>query len=460
MGSELTVGIDGAEGLNRRIIWHRNGVGITGASGSTYTLSADDVGQEISAGVEFSRAGYQTLGVMSPPTDVVRGAPFSATYADILGETGIGQILSVETEGWTPTPSAFGFQWLVDGQEVQGATSNEYEVVSADFGKRVSVEVTGSLNGYETTAIVAQASNDVVAELAFKSTRSPYLHPTEIVRAYGILESTVGEDSASGWDPEPTSWDYQWLRGSVAIPGATGPTYEISPEDEGSQLALEVTVARSGYETTIVRSGLTSAVREPFSFDTPWPPEITCFSGGVYSTLTATIQEWYCSGCVPAPEPTSWAYQWLRDGVPIAGATERTFNTSVSDGGTEISVRVTGSRPNYAPTSRTAPAVAIPEAQIRYTYPTGSGLNPPSCGSHTFVSGEIVIPSHNEYIGQSTQGLRADRYSADFTRLGNGGYATNTRHEIWVRDTFFSSWEMLAAGTGSPTVRLTCSCLG
>jgi len=44
-------------------------------------------------------------------------------------------------------------------------------------------------------------------------------------------------------------------------------------------------------------------------------------------------------------EPTSYFYQWLRDGVPIAGATGKSYTTVEADAGAEIKSEVTASNP-------------------------------------------------------------------------------------------------------------------
>lgn len=49
----------------------------------------------------------------------------------------------------------------------------------------------------------------------------------------------------------------------------------------------------------------------------------------------------------PVPERLDW--QWLRDGIPIPGAIHQTYKVSDSDIGFRISVRMTGSAPNFVP---------------------------------------------------------------------------------------------------------------
>lgn len=463
-GSSLQVALSGSTGLTTSLQWLRDGAPISGATSTSYTLQTIDVGKTVSAQVTFTKAGFSPLVVVTRGADI-RPADFESTdHTAVSGSAGVGQELLANYSVWRPEPTTVSFQWFADSVAIPGATGDTYTLTSGELGKRVAVQVTGGKEGFATRSAMSNQTAVVASEIPFEASRAPYLHPTEVVRAYGMLESNLGSGSSNhGWSPQPSEWQYQWLRNGVPIEDETERYYSIRPEDEGFRLSVSVTGLRAGYVSTTISSGQTQTVREPFRFDAPlvgqWPT-IRGFSEGVYSTLRADIQEWYFPGAVPAPTPTTYTYQWLRNGVPIAGATDRTYNTTLADAEKSISVDVTGSRPNYQPMTRKSDLLQIPALRLRYIYPTGSGLNLPSCGSFDFVSGEVVFPNHTPYVGQSTPGLRADIYRADFQRLGNGGRAINTRHEIWTRPNFFSSWSLLAAGSWSPTVRLTCSYWG
>ena len=53
---------------------------------------------------------------------------------------------------------------------------------------------------------------------------------------------------------------------------------------------------------------------------------------------------------------TAFTYRWLRNGVPISGATDSTYKVRTADKGSKITVRVTGSRFGYTTVSRTSAA--------------------------------------------------------------------------------------------------------
>lgn len=73
----------------------------------------------------------------------------------------------------------------------------------------------------------------------------------------------------------------------------------------------------------------------------------------VQQTLTAVAGGW-------SPAPTAITYQWLRHGVPIAGATQAAYRVGAGDAGAALTVRVTANRDGYLTANRQSAAVTIP----------------------------------------------------------------------------------------------------
>ncbi|HWT33832.1 MAG TPA: cell wall-binding repeat-containing protein [Microbacterium sp.] len=80
--------------------------------------------------------------------------------------------------------------------------------------------------------------------------------------------------------------------------------------------------------------------------------------------LTARTGTW-------SPAPTRFAYQWLRNGTAVTGATTSTYKVTNSDAGQTLSVRVTGSRLYYRTVTQTSAVTAavtgIPTARLSGT---------------------------------------------------------------------------------------------
>jgi hypothetical protein len=70
------------------------------------------------------------------------------------------------------------------------------------------------------------------------------------------------------------------------------------------------------------------------------------------------------------PTPTSFTYQWRRDGVPISGATAKTYVLQLADIGHPITVEVTGVKTNYLAEPQTSDPTGDVTAADYATAPT------------------------------------------------------------------------------------------
>ena len=107
---------------------------------------------------------------------------------------------------------------------------------------------------------------------------------------------------------------------------------------------------------------------------------------GVSSLGTAVGSTLSCAGGPlnpPAPNPTSIGYQWLRNDVPIAGATSATYTTVAADGGTAVQCQVFAITPNNNDVGSTQvsaatvisppPGTALPTPPASIGAPSASG---------------------------------------------------------------------------------------
>ncbi len=66
------------------------------------------------------------------------------------------------------------------------------------------------------------------------------------------------------------------------------------------------------------------------------------------------------------PTPDSISYQWLRNGEPIAGATDRTYVTTVADGNAQLAIQATPHRYGYNEDPFTAGAVRVDTTSVGF----------------------------------------------------------------------------------------------
>ena len=128
--------------------WLRDGQPISGATGASYTLGADDVGRLVSLRVTGTKAGYGTVQTFSAAHSV-GGKKFSkAGGAKLSGTAKVGKSLKVKLGKFSPKPARITYQWLRNGQLIGGATKSKYKLVKADKRQKVSVRVTATKPGY------------------------------------------------------------------------------------------------------------------------------------------------------------------------------------------------------------------------------------------------------------------------------------------------------------------------
>jgi hypothetical protein len=144
------------------------------------------------------------------------------------------------------------------------------------------------------------------------------------------------------------------------LAGATSYTVEIRPASGSGSTTTANTVASAFAATTNFVSGTYiwtvtakdasgSAVgsgQATFSVNNQLvaaqATQISAPAGtGVGATLTSTAPAWN------QPDVSN-AYQWLRDGSPISGATSATYTLTTTDYGKAVSLRVTAKRPGFA----------------------------------------------------------------------------------------------------------------
>jgi hypothetical protein len=82
------------------------------------------------------------------------------------------------------------------------------------------------------------------------------------------------------------------------------------------------------------------------------------------------------------PQPTDVGYQWLRDGVPIPGATTRDYIVSPDDVGHRLAPQVTGTREGYTPTAFTGTALDARKIETRVSLDVRRAVPP---GGHRKV---------------------------------------------------------------------------
>jgi hypothetical protein len=240
VGSKLTasIGTWSPSTVTRKYQWYRDGEPIEGARSSSYYLQGADLDAFITIVVTGSKSGYTT--VTRESNGVTIGRALTATPTPtISGSATTGETLTVDTGEWGPDPVELSYQWKRSGVVIAEATEPSYLVTLADYGKSLTVSVTGAKEGYTS---VTKTSAGKTAYKALTLTPVPTITGTLTV---GSKLTAV----AGTWGPSTVTKTYRWKKDGVSIASATGSTYTIKVADAGAEITVTVTGSKSGYTT-------------------------------------------------------------------------------------------------------------------------------------------------------------------------------------------------------------------
>jgi hypothetical protein len=148
--------------------WTRNGVAISGATASTYTIQLADDGTTIRVEVKGTNAyGASAFVASSNSVSAVDAvAPTNSVAPVISGTPLVGEVLTTTTGTWAgiPTPT-FAYQWKRGVTNV-GTNATTYTLVAADAGQSITCVVTatnagGSANATSNALTVVNTLLDV-----------------------------------------------------------------------------------------------------------------------------------------------------------------------------------------------------------------------------------------------------------------------------------------------------------
>ena len=245
---------------------------ISGASSSSYRVSAADVGHRLRVVVNASNSAGAAAAT-SAATGVVaaRGnAPTLAAEPGISGTPRDGSILSASNGSWHNSPTSFRYQWLrcdsnaANCGAIGGANARRYTIVTADVGRRLRVTVTAS-NSFGSASANSNATATVQATGAAPANTSlPWI--------FGATKEGSKLDANNGtWSgTQPFTFSYAWRRcdsvgnACVDISGASAVSYVAATADVGHTLRVAVTTRNA--------KGAAAALSPPTGLISPAKP--------------------------------------------------------------------------------------------------------------------------------------------------------------------------------------------
>lgn len=285
--------------------WLKNGGTIGGATAATLAIAATtlaDAGNYSvvvtnSAGSVTSTAATLTVNAAAPtpppappPVTPTANAPvIVAQPASQTATVGGSATFSVTATGTAP----LSYQWRKNGIAITAATAASLTLANLQAGDAGSYHVA-----------VANTAGSVVSTSATLTINTPPVFSSHPASRTLTVGSPLALAATVSGTPPPA---YQWFRDNVPLSGATQAALSIAAVQLGDAGAYRVVATNAaGTATSTVATVTVHA-----------PPRIT--TAAVDQAVTAGETLSLSVAATGTPPPT---FQWLKDGVEIAGATE------------------------------------------------------------------------------------------------------------------------------------------
>jgi pectate lyase/pectin methylesterase-like acyl-CoA thioesterase len=221
--------------------WRKNGAGIAGATGPSFTI----------ASLQFSDAGAYTVVVSNgagsvvsdPATLIVSATPVPPTITAQPASTTVVAGSQAQFMVTAAGSSPLGYQWRKDGSAIPGATSATYVIASAtaDDAGSYTVTVTNSAG----VATSDPATLTVIIPPSIVTPPAPQIVNAGATATFSVV--------ASGTEP----LTYQWRKNGADIPSATSDTLTLNNVQAADAAGYAVVVSNAGGSVTSPAATLT-----------------------------------------------------------------------------------------------------------------------------------------------------------------------------------------------------------
>ena len=346
---------DGLDNVSYSYQWISNDgntdTDIGGQTGSTYTLTDEDVGKSIKVRVSFTDDADHEETLTSAATGVVAAKSNSpATGAPTIdGTAQVGETLTVLTNGITDEDGldnvSYSYQWISNDEntdtDIGGQTGSTYTLTDEDMGKSIKVRVSFTDDADHEETLTSAATGVVAAKPNSPATGAPTIDGTaQVGETLTVLTNGITDEDGL----DNVSYSYQWIANDgtndADIGGQTGSTYTLTDEDMGKSIKVRVSFTDDADHEETLTSAATGVVAAKPNSPATGAPTIdgTAQVGETLTVLTNGITD------EDGLDNVSYSYQWIaNDGTndaDIGGQTGSTYTLTDEDVGKSIKVRV------------------------------------------------------------------------------------------------------------------------
>ena len=361
---------DGVANASFTYQWLADDADIGGATTSSYTLVAGDVGKAIKVKVSFTDDAGNEESVTSAATAAVTQPPLTASTHDVPESHDGATAFTFELRFSEEPGGGFSATTLRDqALTVSGGTITN--VRQLETGKNLKWEITLQPSGNEEVTVILPPTIDCADQGAICAGDGRGLSVGQAILVLGPPNSaasgaptingtaqlgeilTASTSSIADADGVANAtFTYQWLADDADISGATGSSYTLVAADEGKVIKVTVSFTDDAGNAETLTSAATTAVAP---------------SGGSTNSLQRSDQEDVQENSAATGAPTiggtaqvgesltastsdisdadglanaSFAYQWLADDADISGATGSSYTLVAADEGKAIKVTV------------------------------------------------------------------------------------------------------------------------
>ena len=247
--------------------WYSGATLIPSQTTTSYTTQQTDIGLAITCQVVAINAGGSSAPATSNLIVVVPPPPVNTAHPVILGNSLVGSVLTVDSNGtWSNTPTSFTYQWYSGATLIPSQTTTSYTTQQTDIGLAITCQVV-AINAGGSSA-PATSNSTVVVPPPPVNTAPPVISVSQLVGS--VLSVSNGT-----WSNTPTSFTYQWYSGATLIPSQTTTSYTTQQTDIGLAITCQVVAINAGGSSAPATSNSTVVV----------PPSIVAVGNGMNSIV-------------------------------------------------------------------------------------------------------------------------------------------------------------------------------